>query len=375
MLRRLCVLAFVAVSQIAVALVVCGLFFDRPAKAGPACPFGPGTSTECIGDINGDQAVDIADAVSLLSFLFSNGPAPAANALDVPCPACSLTTDQIAALAFLADEVRPHLEVQLADDGQGSMRRTIVLSGVNLQIVNGLGSTSTTNGTGNLIVGYNIDSVGLFDRSGSHNVAVGGPDLEFNKWGGLVTGERCSILGESAAVIGGFNNTASGSYATVTGGSDNAAMGESSSVSGGQNNEASGTASSVSGGRYNAASGSHASVSGGGHPSVSASGNNASGELSSITGGANNTASGGQSSVLGGESNTAAGPWSAIVAGEGGGTTPSANHGAILGGQGNDVSGSRAAAVGGTNGSAGGATSVTVGGSAPSTSAANEIAP
>jgi hypothetical protein len=51
----------------------------------------------------------------------------------------------------------------------------VVISGANLRIVNGLGSTDTTNGVGNLIVGYNEPR--QFDlpdiRTGSHNVVVG----------------------------------------------------------------------------------------------------------------------------------------------------------------------------------------------------------
>ena len=52
----------------------------------------------------------------------------------------------------------------------------VVISGANLRIVNGLGATDTTNGVGNLIVGYNdarrrshLPNV----RTGSHNVVVG----------------------------------------------------------------------------------------------------------------------------------------------------------------------------------------------------------
>src|SRR5215813_12852098 len=49
----------------------------------------------------------------------------------------------------------------------------VVISGANLRIVNGLGCTGTTNGLGNVIVGYNeARSPGATpdDRTGSHNV-------------------------------------------------------------------------------------------------------------------------------------------------------------------------------------------------------------
>src|SRR5215471_13626168 len=49
----------------------------------------------------------------------------------------------------------------------------VVITGANLRIVNGLGTTDTTNGLGNLIVGYNESRTNpLFPpdvRTGSHN--------------------------------------------------------------------------------------------------------------------------------------------------------------------------------------------------------------
>src|SRR5215510_6894657 len=63
----------------------------------------------------------------------------------------------------------------------------VVISGANLRIVNGLGSTQTTNGVGNLIVGYNEPR--RFEppdvRTGSHNVVLG-EQQNFSSFGGLV---------------------------------------------------------------------------------------------------------------------------------------------------------------------------------------------
>jgi len=71
----------------------------------------------------------------------------------------------------------------------------VVITGANLRIVNGLGSTLTTNGLGNLIVGYNelrqefggcSGSTGPFctdSRTGSHNVVVGRAN-NFSSFGG-----------------------------------------------------------------------------------------------------------------------------------------------------------------------------------------------
>ena len=64
----------------------------------------------------------------------------------------------------------------------------VVITEANLRIVNGLGSTETTNGLGNLIVGYNeLRNIPDFPdvRTGSHNVVVGELN-NFSSFGGLV---------------------------------------------------------------------------------------------------------------------------------------------------------------------------------------------
>ena len=141
----------------------------------------------------------------------------------------------------------------------------VVITGANLRIVNGLGSTFTTNGVGNLIVGYNelVNDRRRPDvRTGSHNVVVGSFN-NFSSFGGLVVGETNEISGQFASVSGGFRNSASGANASVSGGFLNTASSDVSSVSGGQANQATGIVSSVSGGFLNTASGYGSSVSGG----------------------------------------------------------------------------------------------------------------
>jgi hypothetical protein len=213
--------------------------------------------------------------------------------------------------------------------------RNMFITGANLHIRNGMGSTDCTdaqgnpipncpNGRGNLIVGYNEPRVdGESIRTGSHNVVVG-QEHNFTRFGGLVVGFRNEISGDFASVSGGNlntasgrassvsggeENTASGFGAVVSGGSDNTASGEFASVSGGAGNTASGESASVSGGGQNAASGSHAVVSGG-------SSNAASGLLSRVSGGAVNTASGESASVSGGFANTASGLYASVSGGQ-----------------------------------------------------------
>lgn len=157
---------------------------------------------------------------------------------------------------------------------------TVRFTGVNVQVVDGTGTSACTRctGRGNLIVGYNEDDFSVKARSGSHNIVVG-TDNDWTSHSGIVAGQFSEISGEYATVTGGASNTASGGWASVSGGSGNTASNVQASVSGGIFNEADGPYSSVSGGASNTASGARSSVSGG-------SGNTANGDQTVILGGA-----------------------------------------------------------------------------------------
>ncbi len=175
-------------------------------------------------------------------------------------------------------EILSHMSIVYLDDGLGGTCKTIRITGVNVQIVNGLGATETTNCVGNLIVGYNeTGNPNGDDRTGSHNLVAGSKN-SYSSYGGLVVASE---------------NTISAGYATV---------------SAGQNHVASGLASSVSGGHFNTASGFFSSVTGGEN-------NTASVAHSSVTGGESNVANGAQSSVTGGKSNTASSEWASVSGG------------------------------------------------------------
>jgi hypothetical protein len=200
----------------------------------------------------------------------------------------------------------------------------IIMTGANLRVVNGLGSTDCTdaqgepipqcpNGLGNVIVGYNEprDTPEGGEernvRTGSHNIVVG-QQHNFSRIGGLVVGVWNEISGDFAAVSGGRFNTASGVAATVSGGTINTASGAFAGVSGGTLNTASGPESVVSGGTINTASGFAAAVSGGCC-------NAASGVLGAVSGGTHNTASGVAAVVGGGNNNTASHELSSVSGG------------------------------------------------------------
>jgi len=223
------------------------------------------------------------------------------------------------------------------DDGQGGVARTVRISGINVQIVNGLGATNghpansnsvdeletVVNGVGNLIVGYNeLRSNGNDNRTGSHNV-VTGHRQNFTSYGGVVVGRSNNLEGAYASIAAGASNTASGLSSAVTGGRDNVASGTYATISGGSDHLASGLASSVSGGSTNTASGTRASISGGlgnladfDYSSVSGGElGQSSGHASSVSGGLENVASGAHASISGGDSTLASGVASSVSGG------------------------------------------------------------
>lgn len=140
----------------------------------------------------------------------------------------------------------------------------MTITGVNVFIQDGSGSTASNSGLGNLTIGYNgLRGFGSDDtRTGSHNLVLG--DLNnYSSYGGLVVGYFNTIANEYASVSGGFNNTASGRRAAVSGGSFNSALNTGSAVSGGSGSSAEGISASVSGGFLNRAIGDSSTVGGG----------------------------------------------------------------------------------------------------------------
>jgi len=248
-------------------------------------------------DTNDDKSVDLSDAIYFLDWFFSGGEPPrVCLAQSAGCEHC-LTDEQAEILGLMSIVER--------DDGQGGLHKTILISGANVQIVNGSGQTDSTNGTGNLIVGYQEQDPNGDNRTGSHNVVVGQLH-DYSSYGGLVVGQNNRISGTYATVTGGHANVASGDRASVSGGALNVASGPNSSITGGEGNKARGKRSTVSGGRENIAGGVNntdpnigytSSISGG-------LGNNTTGSDSSVSGGFANQASGGQSSISGGSTNS-----------------------------------------------------------------------
>jgi len=188
---------------------------------------------------------------------------------------------------------------------------TVQISGCNLQILNGEGKTNTTNGAGNLVIGYDELQGGcppevcpIAPQTGSHNLIVG-QKQSFTSFGGIVAGENNTITGQFASVTGGDSNKASAFGSSVSGGDANTASANFASVTGGDSNTASEFAAAVTGGAEDAASGHESSVSGG-HQ------NEATGQRAWVGGGQGNIAEGLGSSVFGGKELMAKNEYEAI---------------------------------------------------------------
>lgn len=155
--------------------------------------------------------------------------------------------------------------------------KTVRVSGANLQIVSGSGSTAgTVNGTGNLIIGYN-ENQGKKAQTGSHNLVVGN-EHGYSSYGGIVSGFNNEITGIYAVAAAGRNNVVSGAMSGIFGASYSKASGATSAICGGYANTATELRSTAVGGVFGKATGRSSTILGGYS-------NTASGLYSTVTGG------------------------------------------------------------------------------------------
>ncbi len=119
--------------------------------------------------------------------------------------------------------------IKYVSSGAGG-KPTIQFSGVNLQILNGEGSTEATNGAGNLIIGYD-ENPNTEPQTGSHNLVLG-PEQRYTSYGSIIGGRNDKALGpdtflvgvgnvarnEGSSVSGGFENTAGFAFSSIFGG-------------------------------------------------------------------------------------------------------------------------------------------------------------
>lgn len=226
--------------------------------------------------------------------------------------------------------------------------------------------SDTTNGTGNLIVGYNEKGAGHSnDRDGSHNIVVGWGH-EYRSFSGFVQGSDNQLAAARSAVLGGSGNVVGSPGSVIVGGSDNVTV-----VNALEDPKAANTV--VVGGSDNTA-GNNASVVLGG------SGNRAAQALSAIVGGLSNATNfdflgvaqssgvvlGGRDNVVGFELGTVAGGTDNLVTGDGvtdpdgasvfGGTDNTAvgAYAVVSGGKSNIATSISASVFGGESNAAGG---------------------
>lgn len=167
---------------------------------------------------------------------------------------------------------------------------TVQFSGVNVQVINGTGTETTLNGTGNLIIGYDEKPV---TQTGSHNLLLGTSN-SYSSYGGIVGGSGNKISAGYASTLGGVANIASAYASTITGGYSNKATTNYSTVSGGCSNLAGAGTFAVNSACTNTTlTGNFATILGG-------TGNQAEAESSSVTGGSRGKATYRASTVLGG---------------------------------------------------------------------------
>jgi hypothetical protein len=265
--------------------------FRLLASAGLVAAFAAPAAAQC-GDVNGSGSVTTSDALGVLRVAVG-------QAVELVCDGeCAEVEPRVTELeSQLADAMTAIGDLQALLAGVTRSGNAIVVSGANLQVVDGSGTTTgPTNGLGNLIIGYNEADEDR-DQSGSHNLVIG-MQHEFTSFGGIVAGENNTIVSKSASVLGGKDNISAEDYATIAGGSLNLADGLFATIGGGFDNQASGLNSAVSGGCENMATNTYAAVSGG-RLGV------ASGEWSSVSGGYTNKATSTYTSVSGGSTRTA----------------------------------------------------------------------
>jgi hypothetical protein len=205
----------------------------------------------------------------------------------------------------------------------------IYITGANLNIRNGMDSTTSTNGLGNVVVGYNENVVNA-TRTGSHNI-VNGIDNEYTSYSGRIGGDRNTISGPYAIVLAGQNSLASGKHSFVATGGSHLASGDQSCINGGTGDTVLGDFSATIGGIRNVVSNTYAvcvagwqnQVTGQAACAISGKNDTASGQFSSVTGGYQNLASSQYGHVSGGWKNKATGMYACVSGGTG--NTASAN--------------------------------------------------
>ena len=205
--------------------------------------------------------------------------------------------------------------------------------------MNGTTAVTLSGSNASIKVGQLITGTSINTFPHTYVAAISGTSLTLSQVASGSSTSTLSFYTPHGVVVGGGNNTATGSYSFIGGGGDagtasnrNVASGDWSTVAGGNVVRATGKWSTAVGGGGNLASGEASVVVGGGSYGGGLSGNTASSTSSFVGAGYANTANGYCSAVVGGVGNVTSNNFSFV----GGGTGNSANTAgtAILGGYG-----------------------------------------
>ena len=283
-------------------------------------------------DADNDELIGITDLLPVLS-IFGENFQPGEIVVDGVALAEVLLTMQqtIEALQLQVEALEASAVVGLntymsVDDET----QTVLLSGANLQVVNGEGQSTAVNGLGNVIIGYNESDTSTMMRGGSHNLVMGRMN-QYASHGGLIHGLNNTILSSEGAVIAGSNNVVSGVRSAVLGGDQNTASGNKVVAVGGVHNEAKGSVAIVIGGSENVADGTATTIAGGAL-------NETLGTQTTVVGGGLNIGDGYRGVVVGGQSNQTAPSESGYTSVFGGRYNMGGDYcGAILGGYENTI--------------------------------------
>jgi len=252
--------------------------------------FGRTSAVEDALEEHGDRLSTVESQVSALGARMTTGES------DVD----SLTSRVSALESLLA-------AVSLTESG-----KTLQISGVNVRIISGAGTTEATpNGYGNLIVGYSeLRNNGTDTRTGSHNIVVGA-EHNFSSYGCLIVGKTNDVSAQFSSVCAGTGNVVTNFSSSIGAGRNNRVEGSLSCVSAGASNWITGSDSNaawIGGGSANRATTAYGTVVGGSQ-------NRANGYMSSVLGGLGNQANADYSSVSGGDNNRANGNYSSVSGG------------------------------------------------------------
>jgi hypothetical protein len=149
----------------------------------------------------------------------------------------------------LLKAVLPYLRFSASGIGG---KPTIQFSGVNVQLIDGIGGTESENGTGNLVIGYD-EGVTAAGQSGSHDLITGNRQV-FTGYGDLMGGQVNKTEGNFGILFGADLKAGSGSSgAALVGGNANevTAGTDGGTIIGGAVDKLSATESTIVGGHEN----------------------------------------------------------------------------------------------------------------------------